>query len=70
MNKISIKVKGMYCEGCAIAASNALKKKQGIVSAEVRFSDETANIEYDEEKISIEKVHSYIKDIGYEAISE
>jgi P-type Cu+ transporter len=69
MNKINIKLKGMFCEGCAIAASTVLKKKEGVFNTEVDFSNETASIEYDPKKTNIKKIYSVIEEMGYK-ISE
>ena len=46
-----------------------LSKTEGIISANVNLASEKATIEYDDEKIDLEKIEKTVKDIGYELIT-
>ena len=62
--KISLKIKGMHCEGCAKAIEKYLKNKEGIISAKVSFSLNKAIIEYDN-RLNENKLKEFIKEAGY-----
>lgn len=68
-NKKFIKIKGMHCASCANNISANLKKASGIKKANVNFASERAEIEFDEDKISINEIEKIIKDTGYEITS-
>lgn len=69
MEKITLKIKGMHCQSCALTIEKALLKEKGIVSALVNFSFEQATIEYNPEKINEEKIKKLIAQAGYEALA-
>lgn len=59
-------VSGMSCTACASAIEKELAKQKGVIEANVNFSSETLTIEYDSEQISLDKIASIIKSLGYE----
>lgn len=68
MKKITLKIDGMHCDGCATRLENALKMKEHISKANVSFKDKKAVIEYNEiDKKDIEK---YIEEIGFHSLGE
>ncbi|MCZ7357974.1 MAG: heavy metal translocating P-type ATPase [Candidatus Methanoperedens sp.] len=64
---ITLKVGGMHCASCAINIENALKKTNGVVSANVSFPLERAKISYDQELISVSDIKKVIESVGYSA---
>ncbi len=64
--KKKISVSGMHCANCALNIEKTLKK-QG-VDTMVNFSTNTASVDYDEKKTSIEDILKKISDIGYGAV--
>jgi Cu+-exporting ATPase len=66
MKKEILKIKGMHCASCATNISNALKKEEGVKSADVNFAIEKASVDFDEEKIDLEKIKKTVVDAGYE----
>jgi len=69
MKKIILKISGMHCASCAATIEKSLNKIEGI-KASVNFSLTKASIEYDPEKIGIDKIKSIIKETGYEVSKE
>ena len=64
MQKTIIKIKGMHCASCSANITNALKKQNGIIQADVNFVTEKANVEYNEEKISLDQIKQVITNAG------
>jgi len=70
MKKVNFQIKGMHCEACARSVEKALLREEGIVSANVNFILGKATVEFDPEKISLQKIKKVIKKAGYEALEE
>lgn len=69
MNKV-LKIEGMTCAACAKAVERASKKLQGVTDANVNFATEKLNVDFDENKISIEDIQAAIEKAGYKAKTE
>lgn len=64
MKKITLKVTGMHCQSCEILLSDALLEA-GAKSAKADYKKRLAVIEFDETKLSLDKIKSIIKQEGY-----
>ncbi len=62
-------VLGMTCASCVRKIETVLGKTEGIVEASVNFGSEKVTVEYDNDKIDLEKIEKIIKSIGYELIT-
>lgn len=67
LKRVTLKVKGMTCGGCAIAARTVLERLDGIQKAEVSYEDSRAVVTYDPEKATIEQMIAALKKLGYTA---
>ena len=67
--KLHLNIKGMTCDNCRERIEKGLRTKKGVNKVSVDFSKEVANIIYDENKISKEKIIKVISNLGYEAYS-
>ncbi|MBL7055984.1 heavy metal translocating P-type ATPase [Candidatus Woesearchaeota archaeon] len=65
-NKTIISIKGMSCASCAAKVENKLKGQDGVKKANVNIATNKASIEFDENKVSQEKLEQTINDLGYE----
>ncbi len=65
-----IKVGGMSCVRCSSAVENALMNQRGVFSASVSYANGRAEVEYDDEVISIKVLEKAIKKAGYEVIED
>jgi len=68
MAKVVLKVKGMHCASCSILIDKLLAKQEGIVSIQTNYGNEKTAIEFDEEKISLEKIDELVGKLGYDLI--
>ena len=63
--RLSIPVTGMTCANCANTITRTLKRKEGVVEANVNFANERAEIIYDPAVVKpVELMHS-IEGVGY-----
>jgi P-type Cu+ transporter len=65
MTKQIFKINGMHCASCANIISDKLVKLEGIKKADVNFATEKAQVEYDPEKTSLEKINNEVGKLGY-----
>jgi len=68
MKKEIFKIKRMHCASCAATIEKAVKKLDGINSAEVNFGSETLLAEFDEQKISANDLAKTVESAGYKLI--
>jgi len=70
MTKKTFKIIGMNCASCAQTIEKALKKKEGISSAQVNYATETCEVNFDEGTINSDKIFETVKASGYTLIDE
>ncbi|PIU14432.1 MAG: heavy metal translocating P-type ATPase [Hadesarchaea archaeon CG08_land_8_20_14_0_20_51_8] len=62
---VTLEIEGMDCAHCAIAIEKSLGKLEGVIEASVSFATEKAIVEYDAQRVSIEKIKQAVVDAGY-----
>ncbi len=62
---ITIRVKGMTCDGCTTSLTRALKASQGVRNAAVSLAEQHATITYDPELTDEEKLRSAVHRAGF-----
>lgn len=65
--KVAIPVDGMTCAACPVAIKTALKKLDGVKSAEASREKKQAEVVYDESKVTAEQLAEAINKLGYKA---
>lgn len=65
-----LKIGGMTCTACAATIEKTLKKKQGVVTANVNFATEEATVSYIPGKIDMKGLMKAVEDSGYSVIKE
>ncbi|MBR1854187.1 MAG: sulfite exporter TauE/SafE family protein [Lachnospiraceae bacterium] len=65
---IHLNIGGMTCVNCQDKIEKTLKSTEGVISAGVSYNNGTANIAYNEEKISLKRIVSVIEGLDYEVI--
>lgn len=70
MNKETIKISGMTCAACAKRIEKVVGRLDGILQASVNYATEKLSIEYDNQKISKDKIKESIEKIGYGVVEE
>ncbi len=69
MKKIEIKVKGMSCVSCEQLINNSLNELES-VTAKADFVTGKVKISYNEEKVSLKRIHKAIEKEGYKVVNE
>ena len=65
MSLINLKIGGMTCINCKTKIENALMDLEGIKKVDVSWEKGRADIEYDEEKISLNEIQEIIESLDY-----
>ena len=60
-------VGGMWCAGCAAAAEEVMRRKPGVMSADVSFAAERGRIEYDPDQVDVDALLRSLDGLGYKA---
>lgn len=69
MEKTILKVDGMACEHCVKAITKAAGTLPGVKNVAVDLAAKTVTVEYDSDKIPLEKIKLEIEDQGYEVLA-
>ena len=67
--RITLKIGGMSCAGCAAAVESALAGSDGVLSAHVNIATEKASIEYDPSVVSRETFDRIVAEVGFEVLA-
>lgn len=67
MKEIELKIEGMHCTGCSNRLEKVLNNIEGVTSAQVNFHEKSAIVNFDEGKVTIEKIKENIEDAGFTA---
>ena len=70
MKKIILSIDGMTCSACSNGLEKYLNKQSGIKSSSVNLVLATANIEYDENILNIDKLEEFVKKAGFKSLGE
>ncbi|MCX4364362.1 MAG: heavy metal translocating P-type ATPase [Bacilli bacterium] len=70
MKKICLSVDGMTCSACSNGLEKYLIKQDGIKEAFVNLVLANVSITYDEEKLDIDKIETFISKAGFESLGE
>ncbi len=62
---VTLEIESMDCAHCALAIEKSLGKLEGVTKASVSFPTEKAIVEYDAQRVSIEKIKQAVVDAGY-----
>jgi P-type Cu2+ transporter len=62
-------VEGMSCASCAASIFTMLSATEGVTSASVNLASENAMIEYDPDKIGLQKLEKIVESLGYKLIT-
>lgn len=67
MEHIVLNIEGMHCGSCATSIQMYLSTQEGVANATVDYNAKKGELDYDPAKISLDKVLSEIKDLGFTA---
>ncbi len=63
-----LKIKGMHCAACAVLINKLLPKQEGVIAASANFGSKKLALEYEPEKINLQKIKELIKKLGYNLV--
>ncbi len=67
MTKVKLKIDGMHCTACAMNIDFDLEDLNGIKSTKTNYAKQESEIEFDEEKVTLQQVLKQIVETGYNA---
>lgn len=67
--KLTVRIKGMHCANCALTIGKTLRKVPGVETCDVNFATETANLDFDPDKTTLEELSHKIEPFGYKLAS-
>jgi len=62
---MTLKISGMHCTSCSMNIDSELEELAGVVSASTSYAKSETKIEYDSEKVGLEKIKAVIEELGY-----
>jgi copper chaperone CopZ len=62
---LNVKVSGMHCEGCNSNLQKSLAKIDGIQNISPDFKKEEVSLQFDENKVNLEKIRGAIRRLGF-----
>lgn len=68
-NAITYTVSGMHCASCASVITRKLSKLPGIINCQINYATETANVTFDPNTVSLEKMNGQVNKLGYTLFS-
>lgn len=68
--KKTFKIQGMSCAACAKAIERVTLKLEGVDMSSVNLATEKLDIEFDEQKVSVERIFAAIEKAGFKAFEE
>lgn len=66
MEKVTINVQGMSCGHCVKAVEGSVGALDGVQSVKVDLKAATADVEYNDQQVSLDKIKETIEDQGYD----
>lgn len=66
--KEKLKIEGMHCSSCAMSIDFDLEDLEGVQKAKTNYASQEAEVQYDETKITRQKILEQIKKTGYTAV--
>ena len=68
MKKVILKIEGMTCSACSNGLEKYLNKQEGIENASVNLVMANALIEYDENKLELKQIETFVKKAGFKSL--
>jgi copper chaperone CopZ len=63
-------LEGMTCSGCERTVSRVVSNIEGVKFANADLKTSTVTVEYDAEKVTIDKMKSAVNSVGYKFVGE
>lgn len=63
----NFQIEGMHCTSCSMYIDSELEEQEGVISSSTSYAKATTKVEFDQTKISIERLKNTIEKLGYKA---
>ncbi len=67
--KAELKISGMTCATCAVNIEESLTNLKDVSKAQVNFGTDTAHVEYDPSKVTLDDLEKAVKGAGYDVVN-
>ena len=67
VTKKKLKIEGMDCTSCAMNIDFDLEDLDGVISVKTSYVRQESEVEFDEEKITVETILTQVEKTGYKA---
>lgn len=67
ISNIKLTIEGMHCTSCAMSIDFDLEDIEGVKSSNTSYVKSTSSVNYESDKVSVEKIIESIRNTGYEA---
>lgn len=67
IKNLKLKILGMHCSSCSMNIDFDLEDLDGIKAAKTSYAKQESEIEFDEEKLDVQKIIETIRKTGYES---
>jgi len=67
METLEFNIPDLHCEGCADRSANILERLEGVHKADVTFEDKTAEVNFDPDNVSFDKMKEALDKANYTA---
>ncbi|MFZ5438017.1 MAG: heavy-metal-associated domain-containing protein [Patescibacteria group bacterium] len=61
----TLRINGMHCTSCSMSIDGELEDLTGVNSATTSYAKAETKVEYDSEKVNLEKIKKTIEALGY-----
>ena len=68
--KKTFDIKGMHCASCVRLIEKSVGRIEGVTECNVNLATNKANVTFDSQKVSDEKIQQAVKNVGYQAFEE
>lgn len=68
VKKVKLQIEGIHCTSCAMNIDFDLEDLDGVKKVQTSYAKQEVEIEYDVEKIEIDKIIQQVKATGYKAV--
>ncbi|MGC7588929.1 heavy-metal-associated domain-containing protein [Bisgaard Taxon 46] len=67
MQTVMLKVEGMHCGGCVKTVVRVLEALDGVSSVDVSLENTSAQIQFDSNQVSVNKLIDVVENAGFDA---
>jgi len=67
ITKKALNIEGMHCASCASGIQMVLQSTDGVLNASANYDAKKGEVEFDEEKTTLDNVLKAIEQLGYKA---